>query len=466
MLNSGLKNTVASIRPDQTLDSVSSAVRMLTAVDLFAGCGGLSLGLEKAGFTPMFVNELNDHALGTYLANRHHMLGGEKFSELHDLHCNDVGDLTRKRLNQLKSDLSNVPEAGLNFGDKVGSTLDILAGGPPCQGFSGIGIRRSYSVDRKDIPSNQLYRRMADVIRELRPRTFLFENVRGLLWAKWTREEGEKIWPDVLSEFRSISGYTVRWSLVHAKDYGVAQNRPRVLLVGIRNDILESASTPDSSMDPEDAVKCGFLPEKQEGEFPDLVDLLGDLVDERAAEVLGSGKYAPGKFSTTDYPGPATTTVQKELRRRPWFLNKKIQLTEHEYSKHAAKVVEKFRYMLDHNGEIPERFRTKKFSQRVLPDRWGNKEPTITATSLPDDYVHFSQPRILTVREWARLQMFPDWYIFKGKRTTGGLRRAGNPREGIHEREVPKYTQIGNAVPVKLAEHVGNHIKRILAEAI
>ena len=122
--------------------------------------------------------------------------------------------------------------------------------------------------------------------------------------------------------------------------------------------------------------------------------------------------------------------------------------------------------MLENGGEIPAQFQTKKFSQRVLRKRWGNHEPNITATSLPDDYVHYRQPRILTVREWARLQLFPDWYQFSGKRTTGGLRRAGNPQEGLFDREVPKYTQIGNAVPVGLAERVGMHFRRVLDDAV
>ena len=115
--------------------------------------------------------------------------------------------------------------------------------------------------------------------------------------------------------------------------------------------------------------------------------------------------------------------------------------------------------MIDNNGTIPPMMRTKKFAQRLLPSRWKGKDPNITATSLPDDYVHFSQPRILTVREWARLQTFPDWYQFVGKRTTGGIRRAGNPRKGIFDRELPMYTQIGNAVPVLLAKAVGEHFK-------
>ena len=108
-------------------------------------------------------------------------------------------------------------------------------------------------------------------------------------------------------------------------------------------------------------------------------------------------------------------------------------------------------------------YKTKKFSQRVLPARWENGSgPWMTATSLPDDYVHYDQDRSLTVREWARIQTFPDWYKFCGKRTTGGIRRAGRPGENIHDRELPKYTQIGNAVPVKLAEAIGEHFAQIL----
>ena len=442
-------------------------------VDLFAGCGGLSLGFENARFTPVFVNELDKDAISTYLLNRHHELGGLRFSENSDLHCNDAHDLKGKRLDQLVADLASLSEIDFRFASAssaahgAGSTLDVLAGGPPCQGYSGIGIRRSYAVDRQDIPSNRLYGRMAQIIRRLRPRIFLFENVRGLLNAKWTREGGELIWPEVLAEFRRIPGYEVRWSLVYAKDYGVPQNRPRVLLVGIRKDILESCGLLQPERDAEDAVACGFLPPGKPGGFPNLSELLGDLVDPKVAEALRSQDFGSEKFETTAYPKAANTKIQKWLRSAPaWDPKRRITLTEQEYSKHKQAVVEKFDYMLKNNGEIPKKFKTKKFSQRVLRPEWGNAEPNITATSLPDDYVHYSQPRILTVREWARLQLFPDWYRFAGKRTTGGLRRAGNPLEGNFDREVPKYTQIGNAVPVGLAEQVGHHFRKILDDAL
>lgn len=445
--------------------------RPMYMVDMFAGCGGLSMGFENAGFLPVFVNELNPDAMATYLNNRHHVLGGMHFSANKDLRCNDANELRGPRLEQLVADLTNLPELGLNFETGAseragaGSNLDVLAGGPPCQGYSGIGIRRSYAVDKADMPSNHLFVRMAHVIRRLRPRIFLFENVQGLLNAKWTRGGIDKIFPDVLEEFSSIPGYTVRYSLVKAKDYGVPQNRPRVLLVGVRHDVLEACDFLDPSAHTEDAVKCGFLPNPTGG-FPDLIDLLGDLIDESIPGILASGDFPKGPFVTKAYPKKPQNYLQRRLRTAPsWFHSKTVPLTEQEYSKHKPSIVAKFQHMLDNNGTIPEEFQTKKFSQRLLRARWGNTQPNITATSLADDYVHFCQPRALTVREWARLQLFPDWYQFAGKRTTGGLRRAGNPLEGLFDREVPKYTQIGNAVPVGLAEAVGNHFRRIIEAA-
>ena len=138
-------------------------------------------------------------------------------------------------------------------------------------------------------------------------------------------------------------------------------------------------------------------------------------------------------------------------------------LSEHEYSKHAVYIREKYEHMINNGGEIPPKFRTKKFAQRVFPKTWGPDGPNITATSLPEDYVHYKEPRSPTVREWARLQTFPDWYVFKGPRTTGGRRRAGDPSKGIWDRDVPRYTQIGNAVPVRLAKKIGEHFVRLLA---
>jgi len=261
---------------------------------------------------------------------------------------------------------------------------------------------------------------------------FLFENVQGLLSSKWTSsgKKGE-IWEDVQQAFQSIDGYRIEWQLIYSKDYGVPQNRPRIVMVGIRNDV-------DSKTD-------NLIPE---GKYapPTLQEIWGDLIDPN---------YENGG-ETIDYPSEPQNDLQKRLR------GQETTVTEHKYSKHAPRIVEKFQYMIDNDGEIPESMKTKKFAQRLLSPIWDKSGPNITATSLADDYVHWAQPRSLTVREVARLQMFPDSYQFAGKRTTGGTRRAGNPREGQFDRELPKYTQIGNAVPVELARHIGNHLKTLI----
>lgn len=418
--------------------------RRLTVIDLFAGCGGLSLGLELAGFKPLLVNELSPDALETYIKNRRRsnpLLDKYKISNVKQLVLDDA--LRNDVFANMKKDYKLKPKKVDGLG------VDLLVGGPPCQGYSGIGHRRSYSVDRKQLPSNHLYEDMAFLIAQIRPRMFLFENVKGLLSARWTKD-GEKgeIWNDVKEKFASIPGYHIHPQLVYAKDYGVPQNRPRVLIVGVREDLDVSKFLDDSK--PAD----GLLP-LPTNDYPSPIQLLGDIVDE---------VYVNGG-DTKWYPHSIHSDVQRYLRTFPdgkRILRKGDSLTEHEYSNHSPRVVKKFQHMLDHDGKIPPSMRTKKFAQRVLGEEWPETGPNITATSLPDDYVHFCQPRSLTVREWARLQMFPDWYQFAGKRTTGGIRRAGNPQQGIHEREVPKYTQIGNAVPVKLAHEIGKHFARVL----
>ncbi len=408
-----------------------------TFIDLFAGCGGLSLGLEQAGFHPVYVNELNKDALETYLINR------DEYPLLRDsrFHSKDIYELTKKnKLNELSINLKK--EFNLKKGD-----VSLVVGGPPCQGFSGIGHRRNYFVEKEKIPSNFLYREMVKVIKHIEPKGFIFENVRGLLNSKWTKDgvKGE-IFEDVKKEFSTLKNYTYDFSLIQCKDYGVPQNRPRIILVGLRKDIK---FIPDKNK-----IASGLIPDKTK-DYPDPYDLLSDLIDE---------KYLTNLITNT-YQHEAKNIIQKNLRRKKnknSLFEKGDKLNDQEYSKHSQNIIKKFKYMIDNKGKIPTKMKTKKFSQRVIPKIWDEKGPNITATSLPDDYVHFSQPRSFTVREWARIQMFPDWYIFTGKRTTGGTRRAGNPHLNEWERDVPKYTQIGNAVPVELGNRLGKHLLKII----
>jgi DNA (cytosine-5)-methyltransferase 1 len=417
-------------------------------IDLFAGCGGLSLGLEQAGFRPVLFCELNEHARATYRANRRRLIDAtDDAFHLHEY--SDIAELTNQ---VLSGHLARWRRAGLQ-------EIDLVCGGPPCQGYSGIGHRRTHKVEREQIPSNHLYQEMIRVIEAVRPRLFLFENVRGILTGRWTKDDQKgSIWREVLGAFNALSnlgaevteGYHVRFAAVRAKQYGVPQNRPRVLIAGVRRDLIPTLGESGN------AIEDGIIPRPLARCAPDLLQVLADLIDPS----FRSGETT----STTVYPNAATTNFQKEMRLTPngTLLPRGAPVSDHHYSRHSPQVRERFEYMLAHGGRKPKGYTTKKFAQRLLPARWSAAGPNITATSLPDDFVHFKQPRSLTVREWARLQCFPDWYVFHGPRTTGGLRRAGNPSLGDWEREVPKYTQIGNAVPVRLARAIGDHFKVLL----
>ena len=414
-----------------------------TCIDLFAGCGGLSLGLKLAGFKTLLFSELNKDASATFAANH----------EADVIREGDVHNLTKSDGKALKLHLKNWALGGIK-------TVDLVCGGPPCQGYSGIGHRRTFKLDKEEIPSNHLFQQMVKVVEIVKPKMFLFENVAGLLSARWSPagKKGE-IFRDVIGSefgFGILEDYVLRWELVHASEYGVPQNRPRVLVVGINKKWLNLPSAnpavaDEASLIRPSAVKDGWLP-KGKGGAPNLIDLLSDL-----AKGGRRSEDADLVYSVDPKPG-----IQKWLRTKgSKVLKKGDPLTDQEYSNHKPQVREKFQHMIDY-GVIPEKFKTKKFAQRVLPKVWGKGGPSITATSLADDYVHYSEPRTLTVREWARLQTFPDWYVFKGPRTTGGRRRAGDPSKGDWSRDVPKYTQIGNAVPVLLANELGKHFVKLL----
>lgn len=410
---------------------------MGSLVDLFAGCGGMSYGLERAGFGAIYVNELNPHAMDTYVRNQ----PADSLVRDPHLRSNDIFELTGddKRLSMLAEELREI----------AGGDVDLVAGGPPCQGFSGIGHRRSFDLEKESIPSNHLYREMAAVISAVQPKAFVFENVQGLLHARWTKvgRSGE-IWDAVRSEFERVrfsqgGRYLVKAHLVHSKNFGVPQNRPRIILIGVRPDVAESSGyRGDWLPDPEPSLRP-----------PDPSELLGDLCE--------SG-WTPGG-ATAHYPTDPLNEVQRELRTRRdgSVMGKGEAVTEQEFSRHSERVQERFS-LIRRGLPVPTEMQTRKFNQRPIPSEWPASGPSLTVASLPDDFVHYKENRAPTVREWARFQGFPDWYEFSGPRTTGGRRRAGDPDAGQWERDLPKFTQIGNAVPVALAHWLGVRLKAII----
>lgn len=409
-----------------------------TVVDLFAGSGGMSLGLELAGFTPVFVSELNSSAMATYLTNRPNSVVQDPKHRLGDI----------LSVTQAPGELS----ALASFLRERHGEIDLVVGGPPCQGFSEIGHRRAFELDKVDIPSNHLYREMATFIQAVAPKAFVFENVRGLLSSRWTKggSIGE-IWHEVEKTMSNITTrvngheyhYEFRAKLLHASDFGVPQNRPRVIGIGLRSDIADQARVPEWH-----PARCATPANPR--------DVLQDLADPN---------WHRGPNQT--YPFPAATEEQHWFRKNPdtgRIYPPGSPVSEQVYSKHSEKVIERF-FMIRTTGHIPADLQTKKFFQRVIPAEWDDRGPTITIASLPDDFVHYGLDRSLTVREWARMQTFPDWYQFEGPRTTGGRRRAGDPSTGNWQRVVPKYTQIGNAVPVWMSRSLGLRLFELLGLA-
>ena len=459
----------------------------LTSVDLFSGCGGLSLGLARAGFKPLLFCELSDHAAETFKYNHPDV---PRFKDAVKL-SKDLKGLAYNGAKRFKLKSEDGETVTLDCGE-----VDLVCGGPPCQGYSRIGHRRTHKVDKDEIPSNHLFKSMVDVIQVLQPKMFLFENVSGILSGRWN-EEGKpgEIFKEVLlsakgfgsinckkkvSRSGSYEGkrYVIRWKEIQSKCYGVPQNRPRVLVVGVREDLAGPITAKELSRETIDDFEdkdFEILP-RSEGSYQFVPSqILGDLASlartydaERSRFHFSSNRSEvlfgrmPDELKDW-YLAPRDTWMQGLS-----FAGQTSPLTNQEYSKHSDLVVQRFKLIREKGLRMSELTKlglgTKKFSQRRL--HWTVKQgPNVTVTSLPDDLVHFSENRILTVREWARLQTFPDWFEFKGPRTTGGSRRAGDPSKGNWERDVPQYTQIGNAVPVRLAYELGIRFKTLLSKS-
>ena len=199
--------------PTSVLNGKTSQTKQALTCRFIRRLRGLSLGMELAGFRPLLFSELNISAAETYMLNR---LGQNIIP------IGDVYSLTDANLKLLR----------VYWKQEGIEDIDLVCGGPPCQGYSGIAKCRTFKLDKEEIPLKPSLRRDGTYcLRAVNPAMFLFENVRGLLSARWDKNGGKgEIFRDVLKAFRTLEGYHIRWDLVHAKDYGVPQNRPRVAL--------------------------------------------------------------------------------------------------------------------------------------------------------------------------------------------------------------------------------------------
>lgn len=400
-------------------------------IDLFAGCGGLSLGLHNAGWKGLFAIEKNFDAFKTLkynlIDNKNHF-NWPKWLPKQELEINKVLDDYSSELEKLKGKVT------------------MIAGGPPCQGFSMAG-RRNENDFRNDLINS--YIKFVEIVQ---PEIIFFENVRGFTMEfKKNKDKGEAYSLLVTKKLEDL-GYFVKGQLVNFGNYGVPQKRTRFILVGLKSDVKNANQNKvNSFFEFLEKNKFEFLASKGLNENTNLGDAISDLLK------------VNGLKPSPDTPSFEAGTYAKTKNPYQILMREGIENSiadSHRFPKHQQSTIDRFKVILDLSKnrrnldlskEIREQYKIKKHT--IIPLSGLEKSPTIT--TLPDDYIHYSEPRILTVREYARIQSFPDWYKFQGKYTTGGKRRT---------QEVPRYTQIGNAIPPLFGEQSGLVLKQLLLE--
>lgn len=418
-------------------------ISKLNFIDLFAGAGGLSEGFMRAGFNPIAHVEM-DEAASFSLRTRasYYFLKEQKKDSIYHQYLK--GEINRAELyksvpEEILDSVINKP-IGLEHNASIhsqverqleGNDVDLIIGGPPCQAYSLVGRARSANSMKGD-PRNFLYVQYGEYLEKYKPKMFVFENVMGL------RSAGEGIYLQNMRKLFAKKGYSITEFFVNAADYGVLQNRRRIIIVGWINDFVPNL--PDLS--------------KPEVNFSGMVnDIFDDLPKIKDGDKLDKWRpYAMAKNLYLDISG---------IRNGIEILTQHISRPHNDQDKEIYKIaVDKWsngkKERLNYN-DLPIELKTHN-NQSSFLDRFKvvgkeeNKSQTVVAHIAKDGhyYIHpdIEQNRSISVREAARLQSFPDDFYFEGV------------KEGANR--TAAFKQIGNAVPVLMAKEIASALKQIL----
>lgn len=368
-------------------------------VDLFSGCGGLSLGLVNSGFQPVFINEIDPSFAETFYFN-------------HNLHSSQfyVGDINKL--------IDEIDTYSTFFKDTT-----LVCGGPPCQGFSMANRQRLI-----DDPRNVLYKSYLKFLHQVRPDFFIMENVKGMSY---------KI-SEIISDFKKYMGsdYNFDYAILNAKDFGVPQNRERFFLIGNRKGI----NTRKIFEQIKKECQTSFV----------LDDAISNLPELKPKNIKNNNK-----INNLEY-GATVRKISLEVNEYDDFLNDgkdSDYLFNHKNRYNNDRDIEIFSRLPQGANSLhssisdimPYSRRNHIFKDKYFKLKGSEVCKTITSHMKFDCnmYIHPRQPRGLSPREAARIQTFPDSYFFRGSQNKW-------------------YAQIGNAVPVKLAEVIGKSIMKFL----
>lgn len=363
----------------------------MNVIDLFCGIGGVAHGFHQAGgFNTLFANDVDSDMCMSFKNNMKDI----------NVICDSI--------------------ASLNFKELIGKNkVDLVVGGPPCQAYSTSGKRLL------EDPRAMLYQQYYRALKETQPQMFVYENVRGLL----SMSNG-RLFEEVQRLFASL-GYFVEAKVLNAADYGVPQERERVIVVGVRDGIkFEYPEPTHQSLNEGDrdlfAVKT--LPS-----HITLEEAIGDLPFIEAGQV------------GTAYTSPPQNSFQKLMRK-----NAPKNIIDHDAPNHGESLLQVIRHVPEGGikKDIPEAFRPKSGFPNSYGRLWWDRPSTTITRNLgtPSSArcIHPKCDRALTTREGARIQSFPDNFIFYGSRSKKNL-------------------QIGNAVPPLLASAIAKQVKKALA---
>ena len=402
-------------------------------IDLFAGAGGLSEGFVNAGFTPVAHVEMNKDACDTLRTRTafHWLKEKGREEEYYDYL---KGTITRDELwNKIPDHLiksvinkeiseDTLPIIFEQIDAELGTKkVDLVIGGPPCQAYSVAGrVRKDMTND----PRNHLYKHYVEFLKKYQPKMFVFENVPGILSAK----NGEYL--QLIFDAVREAGYKLDKQVLNARDFGVLQDRKRVIIIGWRNDL--NLEYPEFK--------------KMEMQFQIAKHLFSDLPKIKS----GQGNWGVSKYTKRTNEYLEFSGIRKEID----FTTQHISRFNNEND------LEIYRIAVDkwvnqgkrlNYGELPERFikhnNVKTFTNRFQVVNHEGVSHTVVAHICADGhyYIHpdIHQNRSITVREAARIQSFPDDYFFESSRTAA-------------------FKQIGNAVPVLMGEGIAKKIKKLL----
>lgn len=345
----------------------------LNAIDLFCGCGGLSYGFEKAGYNILLGIDNDAKALETFELNHK----GSKSI------CGDITKITYEK------DIKPL------IGDK---TIDVIIGGPPCQGMSLSGPRKF------EDPRNKLYLTYIRLVEEIKPKAFVIENVPGLVGLF-----GGQIKDSIIQRFNDL-GYKIQYKILCAADYGVPQNRKRVVFVGMGKGNFEYPETNPQT------ISCRMA-------LSDLPTLENELGSENAPYLTGA---------QNDY--------QKLMRK-----NSNV-VKNHVAANHSEKVKKIISLVPDGGNykDLPDKYRNSR-NFHVAWTRFASDKPAPTIDTGHRHHFHYKYNRVPTVRECARLQSFPDDFVFLGNKTQ-------------------QFRQVGNAVPPLMAQCIAEQLTKALGD--